>query len=96
MKQNKSAPTRRDVAERAGVSVTIVSYVLNNNRYVAKEKRDRVLQAVKELHYRPNTVARALKGKRAITFCSSPTTSRTSILARSSKRWTASPTIRVI
>ena len=65
MKQNKSAPTRRDVAERAGVSVTIVSYVLNNNRYVAKEKRDRVLQAVKELHYRPNTVARALKGKKS-------------------------------
>lgn len=65
MKQYKNAPTRRDVAERAGVSVTIVSYVLNNNRYVAKEKRERVLQAVRELHYRPNTVARALKGKKS-------------------------------
>ena len=65
MKQSKSAPTRRDVAERAGVSVTIVSYVLNNNRYVAKDKKERVLQAVKELHYRPNTVARALKGKKS-------------------------------
>lgn len=59
----KKAPTRKDVAELAGVSETIVSYVLNNNRYVAKEKRERVLQAVAQLHYRPNSIARALKGK---------------------------------
>ncbi|MFI3169823.1 MAG: LacI family DNA-binding transcriptional regulator [Faecalibacterium sp.] len=56
--------TRKDVAERAGVSVTIVSYVLNENRYVEQAKRERVLAAVKELNYRPNTVARALKGKK--------------------------------
>lgn len=62
---DKKTPTRRDVAERAGVSTTIVSYVLNNNRYVAQEKRERVLAAVRELHYRPNTVARALKGKKS-------------------------------
>ncbi len=55
--------TRKDVAMRAGVSETIVSYVLNNNRYVSQEKRERVLKAVKELHYRPNSIARALKGK---------------------------------
>jgi DNA-binding LacI/PurR family transcriptional regulator len=65
MKKNKefSYVTRADVAKKAGVSVTIVSYVLNNNRYVDKDKRDRVLQAVKELNYTPNTIARALKGK---------------------------------
>ncbi len=57
--------TRKDVAERAGVSVTIVSYVLNDNRYVEQKKRERVLAAVKELNYRPNTVARALKGKKS-------------------------------
>lgn len=62
---DKKAPTRNDVAKRAGVSTTIVSYVLNNNRYVAQEKRERVLAAVRELHYRPNTVARALKGKKS-------------------------------
>ena len=55
--------TRRDVAARAGVSETIVSYVLNNNRYVAQDKRERVLHAVQELHYQPNSIARALKGK---------------------------------
>lgn len=55
--------TRKDVAKLAGVSETIVSYVLNNNRYVAQEKRERVLAAVSQLHYRPNSIARALKGK---------------------------------
>ena len=57
------APTRKDVAELAGVSETIVSYVINNNRYVSAEKRKRVLEAVETLHYRPNSIARALKGK---------------------------------
>lgn len=65
MNQNRSTPTRKDVAQLAGVSETIVSYVLNNNRYVAQEKRIRVLQAVKQLHYHPNTVARALRGKKS-------------------------------
>lgn len=57
--------TRADVAKYAGVSETIVSYVINNNRYVHKDKRKRVEEAIKELHYRPNNVARALKGKRS-------------------------------
>ena len=39
--------TRKDVAEEAGVSVTIVSYVINNNRYVDKEKRIKVEEAIK-------------------------------------------------
>lgn len=60
-----SRVTRSDVAKAAGVSVTVVSYVLNGNRYVDKEKKERVLAAVKELGYVPNPVARALKGKDA-------------------------------
>ncbi len=63
MEEPFKCATRADVAKRAGVSVTVVSYVLNNNRYVEKSKRERVLQAVKELHYTPNNIARALKGK---------------------------------
>lgn len=59
----KAVASRKDVAELAGVSETVVSYVINNNRYVKDEKRERVLQAIKELDYRPNRVARALKGK---------------------------------
>ena len=55
--------TRKDVAEEAGVSETIVSYVLNKNRYVKEEKRQRVLEAVEKLQYQPNNIARALHGK---------------------------------
>ena len=62
MGDTRERVTRADVA---GVSETIVSYVINNNRYVAKEKRQRVEEAVRLLNYRPNNVARALKGKRS-------------------------------
>ena len=63
MPRKNTAPTRKDVAELAGVSETIVSYVLNANRYVAADKKKRVMEAVEKLHYRPNSIARALKGK---------------------------------
>ena len=59
----KGVPTRKDVADLAGVSETVVSYVINNNRYVAPEKRERVLKAIEELKYRPSSIARAMKGK---------------------------------
>lgn len=63
MAQKSRTTTRKDVARLANVSETVVSYVLNNNRYVAADKRERVLKAVEQLHYRPNSIARALKGK---------------------------------
>ena len=59
----KGRARRKDVAELAEVSETVVSYVINQNRYVKQEKRDRVLAAMEELNYRPNRFARALKGK---------------------------------
>ena len=55
-------PTLADVAERAGVSLTTVSRVLNNRGYLSQYTRDRVALAIKELGYRPNQVARALHG----------------------------------
>lgn len=64
MIKRENTPTRKDVAKLAGVSETVVSYVLNNNRYVAKEKRERVMEAVEQLNYCPNNIALALKGKR--------------------------------
>ncbi|MBN1310976.1 MAG: LacI family DNA-binding transcriptional regulator [Anaerolineae bacterium] len=58
----KEIVTQQDVAERAGVSRSIVSYVLNNGpRNVADETRQRVLDAIKELGYRPNEHAQRLK-----------------------------------
>jgi LacI family transcriptional regulator len=60
------AATRNDVAQRAGVSVAVVSYVVNNGpRPVAPETRQRVLKAIDELGYRPDTVARQLKTGRS-------------------------------
>ncbi|MCL3778197.1 MULTISPECIES: LacI family DNA-binding transcriptional regulator [unclassified Actinomyces] len=56
-------PTLTDVAERAGVSLTTVSRVLNNRGYLSQATRSRVAEAIKELGYRPNQVARALHGK---------------------------------
>ncbi|MFD0679772.1 MULTISPECIES: LacI family DNA-binding transcriptional regulator [unclassified Paenibacillus] len=57
--------TRQQVADRAGVSVAVVSYVLNNKKLVKEETRQRVLEAVRELGYRPNLVARSLKTKKS-------------------------------
>ena len=65
METSRERVTRADVAKAAGVSETIVSYVVNNNRYVAKEKRQRVEEAIRALNYRPNNMARALKGKKS-------------------------------
>jgi LacI family transcriptional regulator len=55
-------PTRKDVAAYAGVSVATISYVVNNGpRTVTKETRQRVLDAIKALGYRPHAIARSLK-----------------------------------
>jgi LacI family transcriptional regulator len=52
--------TIHQVAKRAGVSTATVSHVLNNTRFVSDERRERVLQVVRELHYFPSAVARGL------------------------------------
>ena len=52
--------TIRQVAERAGVSVATVSYVLNDVRKVRPETEQRVLTAARELGYHPNAAARSL------------------------------------
>jgi LacI family transcriptional regulator len=53
--------TIRDVAQLAGVSITTVSHVLNGTRPVSADGMARVLQAVQELGYQPNAVARSLR-----------------------------------
>ncbi len=57
----KKAVTRNDVAKAAGVSPAVVSYVLNNSKFVSGEKRKAVLDAVEKLNYSPNMMARGLK-----------------------------------
>ena len=50
----------RDVARKANVSISTASLVLNNNGYVSPETRARVMQAMEELRYVPNELARNL------------------------------------
>ncbi|WP_051942941.1 LacI family DNA-binding transcriptional regulator [Streptacidiphilus rugosus] len=61
-------PVMADVARLAGVSHQTVSRVLNDNPHVKEETRDRVLQAIRELDYRPNSAARTLVTKRSQTL----------------------------
>jgi len=58
-----SAPTIRDVASRAGVSVATASNVVNGNRPVGEASRQRVAEAIAALGYRLNRSASALRGK---------------------------------
>ena len=58
------AITIRDVAEAANVSISAVSYAINNSGPVSEEKRERILKAVEQLGYVPNGIARSLKNQK--------------------------------
>lgn len=53
----------KDIAKRAGVSTTTVSHVLNKSRHVHADTVVRVMQAVEELNYQPNMLARGLRSR---------------------------------
>jgi DNA-binding LacI/PurR family transcriptional regulator len=57
-----------DVARLAGVSHQTVSRVINGHTSLRPETRDRVLAAIRQLGYRPNTAARALVTRRSATI----------------------------
>jgi len=62
--------TLLDVAQRAGVDRSVVSRVLSGDPRlnVRAETRDRVLQAIEDLGYRPDPIARSLRTRRAEAF----------------------------
>ncbi|HJB61050.1 LacI family DNA-binding transcriptional regulator [Hominenteromicrobium sp.] len=60
-----STATIRDVAQKAGVSQSTVSRVLNNTGYVSAGTRARVMQAVESLDYSPSAIAVSLSKSRS-------------------------------
>jgi DNA-binding LacI/PurR family transcriptional regulator len=62
------APVMSDVGQLAGVSHQTVSRVINGSPNVAPETRQRVISAMRELGYRPNSIARALATGRTNTL----------------------------
>ena len=54
----------KDVAEKAGVSLSTVSYVLSGSRPISEATRTHILKVMDELDFHPNAVARALAAKR--------------------------------
>jgi len=57
-----------DIAQRAGVSLSTVSYALSGKRAISEPTRRRVLQAIDDLGYHPHAVGRALASKRSRTI----------------------------
>ncbi|WP_428911783.1 LacI family DNA-binding transcriptional regulator [Niallia sp. Krafla_26] len=56
--------TIKEIAERANVSRTTVSRVINNSGYVSEEARNRVLKIIKETGYVPSENAKSLRTKK--------------------------------
>lgn len=52
--------TIKEVAKKAGVSISTVSRVFNDSAFVEEEKKNLILQTAQELHYIPNQIARKL------------------------------------
>lgn len=59
--RNRKQPTLSDIAASVGVTPMTVSRVINESGYVSDETREKVLLAAKEMNYRRNGLARALK-----------------------------------
>ncbi|WP_082234698.1 LacI family DNA-binding transcriptional regulator [Halobacillus massiliensis] len=60
--------TIEDVARLAGLSRTTVSRVINDQPYVTEEKKEKILNAMKQLGYVPNSSARRLRSQRTETI----------------------------
>lgn len=54
------APTIKDIAKKASVSIATVSLVINNNARISDETKKKVNKAIKELNYHPSGSARGL------------------------------------
>ena len=60
--------TIKDVAKRSGFSVATVSAVINDVPIVSEKSKNKILQVIEEMGYRPNTIARSLKKSKTSTL----------------------------
>ena len=68
MSEQRKNPTIYDVAKLAGVSKSLVTLVLRDDPLVRPAKREAVLQAIKDLNYRPSLAARQMGAGRTKTI----------------------------
>ena len=68
MAQRSARVTILDIAEAAGVSYQTVSRVINDHPNVSDRTRERVLEQIRVLGYRPNMAARSLVTNRSETI----------------------------
>jgi DNA-binding LacI/PurR family transcriptional regulator len=61
LRKKKRVTSIKDVAKKAGVSISTVSNALNNSRYVKKETKEKIFEVASDLNYTPNIIARGLK-----------------------------------
>ncbi len=66
--EQKRNVTIRDIADRANVSISTVSRVLNEPDMVKASKREAVLAAMRDLNYQPNILAQRLAGGQSLTI----------------------------
>ncbi|MBM7689970.1 LacI family transcriptional regulator [Enterococcus ureilyticus] len=60
--------TIKDVAKKAGLSVSTVSRFLNHHPYISDDKKERIQQAMDELNYAPSAIATQLRSKKCTTI----------------------------
>ena len=65
---NKKKSNIKDVAKKAGISATTVSAYLNKSAPVNVKTAKRIKEAIEELNYKPNLIARSLKQKKSKTL----------------------------
>jgi len=58
----------KEVADKAGASISTVSNVINGTKYVSDELKTKINKIIEELHYEVDPVARSLKSKKTMTI----------------------------
>ena len=64
----RSRITIKDIAQRAQVTPTTVSLVLNHRPGISSQTREKVLKIAKELNYQPDFIAKSLRNKKSFTL----------------------------